>query len=179
MVAVPVLLAVWLGRRARAQGKPAWLMPAAIALAAAAGVLAVMATFYESTWSPAPELTLQLPAGYSQPWVYVLEDTAAGSVLPWTGTDLPFSTKRATLRVPPSGVVRLKDLGPMLGRVITVKGFAPFSGMGQMGRPGPKALNAGVLMGFSVREPMAGEVDPTVLEDDALVAFISRLETRR
>lgn len=69
------------------------------------------ATFYESSFSPPPELRLTAPAGFDAPWVVLLEDPR-GRTLVWDESALPFMTTTAELALPPSGVVRIRSFGP-------------------------------------------------------------------
>jgi hypothetical protein len=81
------------------------------------GVLIVIATFYENTWAPDPEVTFNVPPGFTQNWVILLEDRSSSVQLVWTGVGvvMPFFRKKTLIDVPSSGIVRLRDLSGLGG----------------------------------------------------------------
>ena len=81
-----------------------------VAIGLSGGALAVLGTFYESTWSPPPTLTVDVPPGFAHEWVYVVSDPRVTTELAWTGHDLPFTSRHADIAVPRSGVVRLRSV---------------------------------------------------------------------
>jgi len=58
------------------------------------GVLAVIATFYEDTWAPPPEVTFNVPPDFTQAWVILLEDVPAPFNLCGLASRYPFSGRR-------------------------------------------------------------------------------------
>lgn len=78
-------------------------------LGAGTGVVAVAATFYESTFDPPVAITFEAPPGYRHDDVILLEDPSAPEI-PWTGPNLPFVSPEARLPVDRGGVLRVRSL---------------------------------------------------------------------
>jgi hypothetical protein len=121
IVTVAVGGAVWLARnRGTARGwssaKMSGIVGLAILMGLVAGGGAVSATFFESSWSPPPQLELQVPPGYDQTFTILLEDPKASGTLDWTGSTLPFAGQSAAIEVPASGIVRVPSFGAAEGR---------------------------------------------------------------
>ena len=142
------------------------------------GLLAVVATFYESTWSPPPQITFGTPPGFSKSWVIVLEDPAAATDLVWTGWEVPFKGKTAVVAVPAHGVVRLRSLAGVSGRVDTTVVWSDgSSSTGQGGGPAPKSTRAVSFSAYNrVSQQENAAADPPFGDSEALGAYIAALE---
>lgn len=81
-----------------------------------AGYLLVIATFYESTWSPPPTVRFALAKGADPEWIMLLEDPVRGKRLQWSGIEAPFIGISTEVAVPPGGVVRVASLDKLSGR---------------------------------------------------------------
>ncbi len=146
------------------------------------GLLAVVATFYESTWSPPPQITFNTPPGFSKTWVIVLEDPAATTELVWKGWQLPFKGKTTVVAVPAHGVVRLRSLAHAGGRVDTTVVWSDgSSSTGQGGGPAPQTTRAVSFSAYN-RIGQNGAVSSTAApeppfgDSEALGAYIATLE---
>lgn len=181
MIVGGLVLFALIGRalaRRIAPGRPRLVMALTALVGAGLGWLLVMATFYESSWSPPPQLRLTTASGFDGP-VVILEDPRAPQSLDWQGGTLPFTTPTAALSVPPSGIVRVRDLGPAGGNaLLTVLWpdgrFSP--GVG--GGPGPSGT--GAVSYLVVERPEAPY--PGVLmmaEPPAVAAYVQQREGRR
>jgi hypothetical protein len=144
------LLSRFLGRRfgwSRTKRSGASVVFAAIGLGA--GALAVTATFYESTWSPPPQVRFVVPQGFVHNWVFVLEDPNAPQQLNWRGIEVPFLGKSATLEVPLNGIVRVRELGDLGGRMdITAQWSDGSQTYSLSGGPAPAATKATAFVAF-------------------------------
>lgn len=113
------------------------------------GCLVVTATFYESLWSPPPQLRLEVPPGYRDIRIFVLEDPRRGLPLTWLGGGFPFRARHATIAVPPSGIVRVRSLRPEQGRadldVVWLPGDVAAMNGGGDGPPGTGAASYVIL----------------------------------
>lgn len=143
------------------------------------GWLLVVATFYESGWSPPPRLTLTAPPGFDAPVVILLEDNRAPQTLAWQGGGLPFSAATAELVIPPSGVARVRSLGPAAGRgdleVVWADG-RPSPGAG--GGPGPPGT--GATSYIIIERPDAQAPSELLTADPAAIgAYVWRREQGR
>jgi hypothetical protein len=141
------------------------------------GVLIVVANYREDIWAPSPEVTLNVPAGFTQDWVILLEDRSSSVQLVWQGVDIPFFGKRTLIDVPSSGIVRLRDLrglrGPRGTRVLWSDGS--YHG-GYASGPAPKSTGAtSNYSAFHRGEPDA-EREPPFNDDAALGAYIAARE---
>ncbi len=74
------------------------------------GFVATAATFFESSFSPRNQLTLQLSPEMKHEWVVLLEKPGASQKLEWRGQNLPFMSKVANVVLPASGVVVVDSL---------------------------------------------------------------------
>jgi hypothetical protein len=83
------------------------------AIGSGGGILVVIATFYEDTWAPPPQVTLNVPPGFSQDWLILLEDPKSSTQLVWEGVEIPFFGKKTSIDVPASGIVRVRDLSEL------------------------------------------------------------------
>lgn len=84
------------------------------AIGSGGGILAVIATFYEDMWAPPPQVTLNVPPGFTQGWFVLLEDPKSSAKLEWEGLAIPLVTKKTVIDVPASGIVRVRDLSALL-----------------------------------------------------------------
>ncbi len=173
LLAVGVGLGVWLARRLRPKSR--WSLIAGVVAGTLVGWLALSATFMEDTWSPPPEVALEVPPGFTHDWVYVLADPKAGVPVIWEGRNLPFMSQHARLRVPASGVLRVQELGALDG------GGSRARLVGDRDRSlrayGTRTLGDGrrvVTLGFG--SSAVRESDPTSLDDGQLAEHILRLE---
>jgi hypothetical protein len=165
----------WTGARTRAVAS----------LAAAAGLalggLAVVATFFESTFEPPPRLELAVPAGYAHVWTVLLEDPRAPDALRWEGASLPFAQRRAALAVPPSGIVRVRDLGDARGRGdLDVRWSDGHVANGIGGGPAPEGTGATAYVAVDRAEPGASGPGAELPSDPAaFAAWIAGRERAR
>jgi hypothetical protein len=176
---VGVLLSRLLARRFGWSGsKRLWASLGLGALGIGAGALAVIATFFESTWAPPPLVALNAPQGFTHSWVIVLQDPATPNALSWQGVEMPFRGKSTAIDVPPSGIVRVRDLGGLRGRAdITVRWNDGASNTGQAGGPAPKSTGATAFGAFNrVKGEGAAQDEPPFGDDAALGAYIAARE---
>lgn len=142
------------------------------------GMIAVTATFMESTFSPPPRLELSTPPGYAHEWTFVLEDPSAPTTLIWRGSGLPFTQRVAKLTVPPNGVVRVRSVGEAAGRGdldVRWSDGANYTGSGS--GPAPKGLGATLYIALSRNDdPMRASA--MLPYDDALGDLIRQREGR-
>jgi hypothetical protein len=160
-------------------GTKRWLASLGLgALGIGGGVLAVIATFYESTWAPPPEVTFNAPPGFAHEWVILLEDQSVSNRLPWQGVEMPFFGKRTQIDVPPSGIVRLHDLGGLDGRMdIKARWNDGSSSTGQAGGPAPQATGATSHRAFNrVKSEGGAQEDPPFGNAAALGDYIAARE---
>jgi hypothetical protein len=148
------------------------------ALGVGAGVVAVIATFYESTFQPPPQVTFTAPPGFTHTWVFVLEDRASPNALVWTGADIPFVGKKTQIIVPPSGIVRVRDMTGLSGRVDTrVLWSDGATSTGQGGGPAPKSTGAVSYSGYNrITRGRDEGADPPAGNDEAFGAYIAARE---
>jgi hypothetical protein len=140
--------------------------------------LLVMATFYESSWSPPPRLHL-LTAPASGGPVVILEDPSASGTMTWRGGWLPFTAATAEINVPPSGIVRVRSLGsgPMNAMMEATWPDGRMS-PGTGGGPGPPSTDSNAYL--VIERP--GVAYPGVLldaEPAAIAAYVEQHEGRR
>jgi hypothetical protein len=148
------------------------------ALGIGVGVVAVIATFYESTWHPPPKVTFNAPPGFTQNWVILLEDLTTSKTLVWQGVEMPFFAKRTVIDVPPSGIVRVRSLERLIGRVDTDANWNDGSySTGQGGGPAPKATGAISFSAFNRGGSGASaQTDPPFGDHEAFGAYIAARE---
>jgi hypothetical protein len=144
------------------------------------GWLWVMATFYESSWSPPPQIQLAIAPGFDAPVVLILEDRGAGQRVQWHESSLPFTRSTAQIAVPPSGIVRVHDLGAAEGRadlsILWPDGTEAF---GAGGGPGPPGIGAASYMMIERAGAQAGEAERLSSSPEALAAYVMQREGRR
>ncbi len=144
-----------------------------------AGGLAVTATFYESTWAPPPQARVAVPAGFAHEWAFVLEDPKAPTTLIWAGSNRPFAGWRTDVAMPPSGVLRVRDLGVLKGRgdaqVVWSDG-AVSTGMG--GGPGPDGTGALSYVAFDRGGAPDAASEPPFSDPAAFAAYLGQREGR-
>ena len=143
---------------------------------AGVGWLLVLATFYESSWSPRPRLSLAAAAGFDAPVVVLLEDPRASRTIEWRSGRLPFTTATAEIAVPPEGIVRMRSLGRMSGRT-NIDAIWPD------GRPSPAAASGPGPPGTGARAYLVIEHPDTpppglllMAEPAAVGAYVARTE---
>lgn len=110
MIAVPAALLAIFGKRFGAKV----VVPLFI-LGAGGGVLAVIATFYESVWSP-PVLVL-FEGTPKHELLFIVEDPKAAP-LEVKGLDLPLVQRTVRVSVPENGVAHVQSLAPIQGDVL-------------------------------------------------------------
>jgi hypothetical protein len=149
------------------------------AIGCGVGMLTLTATFYESSWSPPPQITFVVPPSFSQNWVIVLEDPAATEQLVWKGVEVPFFGKSTAVKVTSTGIVRVQNLGELIGRMdINVKWSDGSSNTAQAGGPAPKSTNATLFSAFNrVTTNEIGPAEPPFGESEALGAHILARES--
>ncbi|MGH6613826.1 hypothetical protein [Sphingomonas sp.] len=142
------------------------------------GALIVIATFFESTWSPPPMIRFDVPPGFAPHWVILLEDHNAPTAVAWQGVELPFSGKSAVIRVPRSGVVRVRDLSEIAGRGdIRAQWSDGARNRGLASGPAPRGSGATLFSAFERNGPNApGNEDPPFIDEAALAAYIAARE---
>ena len=146
---------------------------------AGAGWMAVMATFYESSFSPPPRLHLVTAPGFDAPAVVFLEDPRAPAAVEWQDSWLPFTAATATVEVPPSGIVRVRGFGLMAGRAdLDVIWSSGMQGWGAGGGPGPHSLGANAYLVTGRPDVPPGEEAQFTGEAD-VAAYVAEREGRR
>jgi hypothetical protein len=176
LLIVPALIVGWLIRKtsrgASPQRRAAWTF-AGVAAGLIIGVLAVTATFYESTWSPPPRLMVNVPKDFKHEWIILLEVPGVTRSLTWQGYDLPFTSKRTEIDVPNSGVVSVSSLEGLAGAPFTTLSSTGHQSIGMGGGPGPKALGATMFLAFTRPDiTQTTTPDPAFGDDEALIAYI-------
>ena len=143
------------------------------------GWLWVMATFYESSWSPPPQLQLAIAPGFDAPVVLILEDRGARQRVQLHESILPFTRSTAQIAVPSSGIVRVHDLDAVQGRadlsIVWPDGTESF---GAGGGPSPPGIGATTYMMIAREGAPAGEADRLSLSPEALAAYVRQREGR-
>ena len=139
------------------------------------GGLAVAATFFESTFSPPDELSIDAP-GLRHETVIFVEDAHAPSAVEWTGSRLPFSSRIGHVAVPASGVLRVRSVDWIGGREVRARLVTGMAEQSLSVRDVPP-LGRVVVFGFA---PYPGtEADPAVLDPPSLLALIREREAER
>jgi hypothetical protein len=161
--------------------RPTLRVPVVVAMVvvgAGIGWVLVMATFYESSWSPPPQLSLATPPGFTAPAVLLLEDPRAPGSLEWHDSWLPFTTPTATANIPPSGILRVRSFGLIAGRADADVVWPDGIRTGPGGGPGPPGTGANSFI--MIRRPDA-PVDHGLdfEEGPALAAYVAQREQRR
>lgn len=180
MIALPFVLGAWIGRKVTTNPSRRILISLTCGtLGAFIGWLAVMATFYESTFSPPLRLKLNAPANFKHEWVILLEDPASHNELKWSGFSLPFTNKQSEISVPPSGVVRVRDLSAIAGvpvDEVTADGVSPLN---RGGGPAPPGVSAQIYVAFArsrIDNANVAEPDPPFSDSGAFARYIKARE---
>jgi hypothetical protein len=135
-----------------------------VAMGLVIGGLAVVATFFESKWSPPDEITFRLPPNFNHPSVYLIEDNRATQSLEWRGVNLPLMSRSASIDVPASGVVRVKSLN--MPEIIQLPNASFSNGersTGSFSTPAPATVGTGIIFGFTT--PNGGFMPSGVTDD--------------
>jgi hypothetical protein len=107
---LPALLGWMIARRLRLPRRGQALAATAAALFGAMTSLAiVLANFRESTWNPPPRLTFNVPAGFAGEHIVLLQDPSSLGELDLRGMDVPLMAREASIDLPASGIVRIRD----------------------------------------------------------------------
>jgi hypothetical protein len=147
------------------------------AIGGGGGTLVVIATFYEDTWAPPPRVTLNVQPGFRQDWLILLEDPNGSTQLVWESVGLPFFGKKASIDVPASGIVRVRDLselhrpGPE-----TIQWSDGSCNTGYSGGLAPESTGAIRYMAFERLESDCGAPHPLLPYGEALGAYIAARE---
>jgi hypothetical protein len=183
LVVVPAAVAFWLARKNTSAQNPyrALVIAVSVALGLIVGGLAVVATFFESTWSPAPRVELVLPAQFDHDWVILLESPGASRTLTWNGFEAPFSGKKTVVDVPASGVLRVQSLAVVAGGNVEARTREGTQSDGSASGPGPTALGATSYLALSVPRNAASLRSPAAPpfgNSPTFAAYISEREAR-
>ena len=120
------------------------------AIGVGAGVLVVIANFRQDIWAPSPQVVINVPPGFTQDWVILLEDRQGSVQLVWKGVEIPFFGKKTVIDAPSSGIVRVRDLSGIGGRGgIRVLWSDGSYHSGLSGGPAPKSTGATSYSAFS------------------------------
>jgi hypothetical protein len=181
LVVVPATFAFWLARKNTSAQNPyrALVIAVSVALGLIVGGLAVVATFFESTWSPAPRVELVLPAQFDHDWVILLETPSATRTLAWSGVEAPFSGKKTVVEVPASGVVRVQSLAVVAGGNVDARTREGAQSDGSASGPGPALLGANSYIALSLPHTNASARNagsPPFGDTAAFAAYISGRE---
>lgn len=180
LVVVPAAFAFWVARKNTSAQNPyrALVVAASVALGLVAGGLAVVATFFESTWSPAPRVELVLPTQFDHDWVILLETPGASRTLTWSGVEAPFSGKKTVVEVPTSGLVRVQSLAVVAGGNVEARTHEGTQSDGSAIGPGPTALGATSYLALSVPRNAASLRRPETPPFGDTAAFAHYLRER-
>lgn len=140
------------------------------------GVLVVIANFYESTWAPPRQVVLNVPPDFTQNSVLLLQDRKGSAQLVWEGVEIPFLGKRTVIDVPPSGIVRVRDLSALRGRGIKVLWSDGSYWSGHSTGPAPKSTGATTYWAFGRLKSWQDEREQLPSGDEALGAYIAARE---
>ncbi len=147
------------------------------AIGVGAGVLIVIANFREDIWAPPPQVALSVPPGFTQDWVILLEDRKGSVQLVWKGVEIPFFGKKTVIDVPPSGIVRVRDLSGIHGRGgIRVLWSDGSYNRGQAGGPAPQSTGATSYSAFSRARSWLDMPPQLPFGDAALGTYIAARE---
>jgi hypothetical protein len=143
------------------------------------GWILVMATFFEASWAPPPQLHVVTPGEFSAPVVILLEDPEARQGLKWRETWLPFTAPTAEIVVPHNGIVRVRSFGPMKGRAdLDTVWSSGTQGFGAGGGPGPPG--SGATSYLIIERPDVSAANAVQFYDTAaLAAYVEQAERRR
>ena len=135
------------------------------------GVVAVGLTFYEDTMRPPPHLELRPPAGFAHEWVYFIADPTVSTEIEWEGWWSP----SAAIDVPPSGVVRVRDLGILDGGNPRVT-LGDRDSLGRFAGNLAPSMGGGRVVAFSFVPWPGRELDPGSNEPEVVADRIRELE---
>ncbi len=134
------------GRRRRRRDPSArapWLLGLlGFGLGVAGGLLAIVFTFYESTFDP--EMVFETPDDFEHHAIFVVEDPSSSRSLDWDVTHM-----QAHLRVPGTGVVRISDLEDFVGGPLNARLASGEPNRGASARPPPAPLPGRSVLCFS------------------------------
>ena len=139
------------------------------------GILVVIATFFEDTWAPPPQVTLNVPPGFRQDWLILLEDAKSSTQLVWEGAEVPFFGKKTLIDVPASGIVRVRDLSE-LRRPGTIKWSDGSCNTGYSEGLAPESTGAVRYMAFERLKSDCGAPQLPLPYGEALGAYIAARE---
>lgn len=169
----PALLGGWIGGRFGKGGRVGGAM-----LGIGVGFLVTTATFFESTWSPPPRLTLEVPEQFPHEWVYLITDPSSSTEVRWSGVDAPFMSRSTTLKVPPSGIVRVRDLGRIDGDNVEATLSNGKKQWGKAGINAPKAFGGLRMVAYGFVEYPGNEPEPGSVDEATLSALLTSREAR-
>jgi hypothetical protein len=169
------LLSWMMGRRLGWSGGKLLLITLGLgAIGGGGGILVAIATFNEDTWAPHPQVTLNVPPGFRQDWLILLEDPKAATQLVWEGVEIPFFGKRTVIDVPASGIVRVRDLTG-LSRPGTIQWSDGSCNTGFAGGLAPESTGATHYMAFE-RIHCGVQHYSSLPDGEALGAYIAARE---
>ena len=145
------------------------------------GLIAVSATFFESTFSPPPQITFAAPPGFDHEWVILLEDQRVSTSLQWSGVNAPFTSQSTRINIPSSGVLRVQSLDQIAGRGdLDIRWTDGSQNNGMASGGAPEATGASLYVAYN-RMP-AGATGPNIAgeppfgDNDAMAAYIAARE---
>jgi hypothetical protein len=142
-----------------------------------ASILVVIANFREDIWAPPPQVALNVPPGFTQDWVILLEDRKGSVQLVWKGVEIPFFGKKTAIDVPQSGIVRVPDLSGIRGRGgLRVLWSDGSYNRGQAGGPAPQSTGATGYSAFSRTKSWSDMPPQLPFGDTAFGAYIAARE---
>lgn len=173
MLAAAIVAGAWIGRRLFG-GTAGMVAGACVGLVL--GVLAVIATFFETTWDPPRTLTLAAPPGVVHRSAILLEDSAADVALDWQGWDAPLMSPSATLALPPSGLLRVQSLEALRihDREVFLASGERAVGMAMLRAPPGIGATDVMIFEFGPHDPALP--DPSAMTPEALAAMIRARE---
>lgn len=133
------------------------------------GVVGVVLTFYESLLDPV--LVLDVPPGRAITEVYLIEDPTSPTELDW---DL--LQRRARVAVPPSSVIRVRDLGRLEGFMFSAELSTGQTNVGASAMPAPPGIGAGYVHCLSFVPWAPDQEDVCSQTGDVLAARLRALE---
>jgi hypothetical protein len=131
--------------------KSKYRVPIAIAsatLGTALGFVAVAATFFESSFTPSNRLVLHFSPEMKHEWIVLLEKPGATESLKWRGSNLPFMSKTAEIKVPASGVVIVDSLEGGSGGYAQAYDTKGELFPGQGGGPAPRGSGYAIFVAY-------------------------------
>lgn len=144
------------------------------------GALGVTYTFFESTWDPPVHITFVTPPGYVHETVILLEDPTASLDIPWTGLEMPLSSRSAIMTLPRSGVLRVRSVSDLMTNDRTAELTDGRRMWGMIMQPAPPGLGASQLIVFDfMMSGTRSEPDMGMMTPEALAATIRAREAER